>query len=325
MEPVYEKEVMRFGEMKEEYSDKENKRKLQIMLKEKNERAEKLLRELEKQREEEHQKDRREIQLEIERIKEARQKYVERQRQGKREWMSRMMFTLTENVSWAKKKDGRRGAGGQRKSGFINSGQKSSDQKEAKTQEQEKLLPSPGPAEDPKSPTPSTAVPTTQPHTEENVRTESNTVPEELVPEPQTFSHTGSEQQAVESPDRASEDDELDVEVWDLTSQDSGTGKGNGPKYKSKRRRIIGWINKKMKEKYQKAIIKSLNKEEEHGHELFMTPKGLWMTEAQYQQAKRERLYLYEDWRQALETCWREWEEKQAQKKAEKKAKKEKK
>ena len=89
------------------------------------------------------------------------------------------------------------------------------------------------------------------------MRTESSSVPEEPNPEPQTVSPTESE-----SPTNASEDDELHVEVLDLTSQDSGTRKGNGPKYRSRRRRI----NKKVKERHQ-----SLKKEQEHGHELFMS------------------------------------------------------
>ena len=66
------------------------------------------------------------MQLEGERMKEVRKKHVERERQRKRKWMNRMTFTLTENVSWAKKRDGRRGAGGRRKSGCANPGQKSS-------------------------------------------------------------------------------------------------------------------------------------------------------------------------------------------------------
>ena len=45
-------------------------------------------------------------------------------------------------------------------------------------------------------------------------------------------------------------------------------------KCKTRRRSLVGWINDKLKEKHQKAMEKSMKKEEELGHKLVLLSKS---------------------------------------------------
>ncbi|XP_076850911.1 uncharacterized protein LOC143501222 [Brachyhypopomus gauderio] len=94
-------------------------------------------------------------------------------------------------------------------------------------------------------------------------------------------------------------------------------GKGDGPKVKSTRRRLIGWLNKKVKKRLHRAIKKSFRKERQHGNE-FSSIRSIWhrgevLTVAQVQQKKRRWLMKQERKRKVWEARWRKWEEKRAE------------
>ncbi|KAL6481087.1 hypothetical protein MHYP_G00091670 [Metynnis hypsauchen] len=82
---------------------------------------------------------------------------------------------------------------------------------------------------------------------------------------------------------------------------------------------------REVKEKYQKAIDKSIKWEEEYGDKLLLIrsiKSNKVVTVAENERAKRERLQEKEEKRQTLENKWRQWQQKRAEKKAKKEEKK---
>ncbi|KAL6481079.1 hypothetical protein MHYP_G00091590 [Metynnis hypsauchen] len=121
--------------------------------------------------------------------------------------------------------------------------------------------------------------------------------------------------------------DEIERKLKDLQKMilDGDARTGKEAKHMSKRRSILSWINDKVKEKYQKAIDKSIKWEEEYGDKLLLIrsiKSNKVVTVAENERAKRERLQEKEEKRQTLENKWRQWQQKRAEKKAKKEEKK---
>ncbi|XP_026796031.3 trichohyalin-like [Pangasianodon hypophthalmus] len=304
--------------------------KYEEKLNERNQRKKEMLLETEKQRDEEPMKDRQARLLKIQQMQEARQKHAEKQTKRKRELMLKI---FSQRMSPVYKEHQHK-----HQQEHQLEHQQESSEPEQKNQEQVRfqrpvsssgvwlinikpLESSKGPAEQQmKLDQLSTSAPETQP--EESVRDKSSYDPED--PEPQALTQPKTvEEQSLETsvpPDGSEDSGEMAVEMKDVTSQDTESEKRDGPKHKSIRRRIFGWINKKLKESHKNAIAKSFETEKKHGDRRYlMRNTRQWTTEAAIQQQKREGLQKKEKKREELEARWRAWEEKRAKKKEEKK------
>ncbi|KAL2093971.1 hypothetical protein ACEWY4_011283 [Coilia grayii] len=94
----------------------------------------------------------------------------------------------------------------------------------------------------------------------------------------------------------------------------------NTVKDKSVRRKVIGWINTKAKEYYNRKIEKTFKREEEEGHKEYSpwySTSSKWRAERE--QEKRKELLKAEEKRQRLESSWQQWEAERAEKKRRKK------
>ncbi|KAL2093919.1 hypothetical protein ACEWY4_011231 [Coilia grayii] len=90
----------------------------------------------------------------------------------------------------------------------------------------------------------------------------------------------------------------------------------NTVKDKSVRRKVIGWINTKAKEYYNRKIEKTFKREEEEGHKEYSpwySTSSKWRAERE--QEKRKELLKAEEKRQRLESSWQQWEAERAEKK----------
>ncbi|XP_062401105.1 golgin subfamily A member 6-like protein 25 [Sardina pilchardus] len=98
---------------------------------------------------------------------------------------------------------------------------------------------------------------------------------------------------------------------------------------KSVRRRVIGWVNDKMKERYRRKIVRTMHREQHEGQETYVSvlalggaPLGLGRTctRAEREQEKRVQLLRAEARRQDMESKWLQWEAERRRKKEERKA-----
>ncbi|XP_041945161.1 golgin subfamily A member 6-like protein 22 isoform X1 [Alosa sapidissima] len=96
---------------------------------------------------------------------------------------------------------------------------------------------------------------------------------------------------------------------------------------RSVRRRIIGWVNDKMKERYQRKIVRTMQRENHEGQETYISGfalaslgLGRICTRAEREQEKRIQLLKAEARRQDMESKWLQWEAERKRKKEERKA-----
>ncbi|KAL2090795.1 hypothetical protein ACEWY4_013058 [Coilia grayii] len=105
---------------------------------------------------------------------------------------------------------------------------------------------------------------------------------------------------------------------------------------KSVRRRLLGWVNDHMKKRFEKKFERTMQREAEEGHAVYVSGKfakpqqaslslGLSRicTRAEREQEKRKKLCRAEFRRQLMESRWLQWERDRRQMKEEKKAREE--
>ncbi|KAG9276778.1 ABC transporter F family member 4-like [Astyanax mexicanus] len=89
---------------------------------------------------------------------------------------------------------------------------------------------------------------------------------------------------------------------------------------------VVNWISKKLHQRHERAIEKSIQREKKHGNKfcLVRMPEADRLVRiSEYEKMKRQRMQIKEENRQEMIKKWNDWQEKRAAKKAEKKERKE--
>ncbi|KAG9278877.1 chromatin assembly factor 1 subunit A-like [Astyanax mexicanus] len=270
---------------------------------------------------EEVKKERMEREKEVEKLQEARVEHMMKEKQRKKERMRKMF--APDGLIFRPQNDGGR-CGAQKKRENLLKTSSSTDEEEEKKDEEKKEVQQQEPEKPPPSYWPVSTngkpvVITVQPL---------HPVPEEDI------SSTLEEPVLLEQPEEPPEESPRQPSLSGSglpSSQPSDlepapSDAGDDPYLTKERKGVVNWLNKKLQDRHERLMEKSIKKEKKYGHRLRLHPTptdNRFLPVSEIEQMKREEMQKSERRRQALVNKWNMWEDKRKERKAEKKEKKE--